>query len=510
MNMLAKEECSALTIHNPLELLFAQYRKEKEGIETIANFVIDSHQMHYFFEAASANDRHIHASADSLFKLEPAIKALDATFWQKAMFLTDVMEYMPADKRNEWNDQIYEHKAPPFEKESVTATLIQMINNRARFMAERVDGLFRALSGSHVTNQPQAFGKRFIIDYMLSYGSIDSRRTNYIHDLRCVIGKFLNRDVPNSHSTYSDLNNMERDGQWNEFDGGAFKVRLYKKGTAHMEVHPDIAWQLNKVLAFLYPMAIPAEFRTKPKKATKTHKMHYDLISYETIKDIERGFPYSTYEKRNATKLAYKYKEPPTEPAIAVMERMGGVEVEKGVWEFGYPISPVISELSRSGRIPEKKSHQFYPTPESLAMIVVDIAGIEDHHDCLEPSAGLGGIADLMPKSTTCIDVSDIHCTVLKAKGYQVENIDFMQYGYGRTFDRICMNPPFSEGRAVAHVKHAASMLSKDGVLVAIMPSSNKGKTIVEGMKHEWSDVYENEFKDASVSVVILKLSALL
>lgn len=510
MNMLAKEECSALTIHNPLELLFAQYKKDREGIEKIAGFVSDSSQMHYFFDACNVSNRSASASAGEVFKLEPAIKALDATFWQKAMFLTDVMEYMPADKRNEWHKQIHEHKAPPFEKESVTATLIQMLNNRARFMAERVDGLFRALSGNHVTNQPQAFGKRFIMEYMFSYDRIRWERANYVHDLRCVIGKFLGRDVPKSANTHNDLDNIDCDGQWNEFDGGAFKIRLYKKGTAHMEVHPDIAWQLNKVLAFLYPMAIPAEFRTKPKKAEKIHKMHYDLVSYEVIADLDRGFPYSSHEARRSTKLSYQYKEQPSQPTIDVLERLGGVEESKGVWEFGYVVMPVIKELSRTGRLPEQKSHQFYPTPQKLAEIAVAMAEIEPHHSCLEPSAGRGGIADLMPiENLTCVEVSELHCTILEAKGHNVIRGDFLACK-GQIFDRIVMNPPFSEGRAVAHVKYAALMLSKGGILVAIMPSSNKGKTIVDGFKHEWSEVYDNEFKDASVSVVILKLSALL
>lgn len=504
MNAITHMECTALTLHSPLELLFAQYRADRDGIEKISEFVTGAKQMDYFFDAARVEGRSVTASAHEVFKLEPALRALDSTYWQRAMFLTDVLEYMPAGKRNEWHNQISKHETPPFEQESVKSTLIQMLNNRAQFMAERVDGLFKALSGEHVTNMPQAFGKRFIIAYMLSYGRICYQRANYIHDLRCVIGKFMGRNIPNSNQTHNDLDAIERDGQWNEFDGGAFKVRLYLKGTVHMEVHPEIAWQLNKVLAYLYPMAIPAEFRTKPVRKPKEHKLHYDLVSYETIKELERGFP---YHSKGATNLCFDFKEPPTAPTIAVMERLGGVLSGKATWEFGYLIIPIITELSRTGRIPEQKSHQFYPTPQALAEIAVLMAEIDPQHVCLEPSAGQGGLADLMPKSTTCIEVSALHCAVLKAKGYQVEQADFIQWGHGRTFDRIVMNPPFSDGRAVDHVRHAGKMLAVGGVLVAIMPASNKGKIIVEGMKHEWSETFANEFADASVSVVILKLT---
>ncbi len=40
------------------------------------------------------------------------------------------------------------------------------------------------------------------------------------------------------------------------------------------------------------------------------------------------------------------------------------------------------------------------------------------------------------------------------------------------------------------------------------MPASAKGKEIVPGMRHEWSEVYSNQFAGTSVSVVLLKLSS--
>ena len=52
-------------------------------------------------------------------------------------------------------------------------------------------------------------------------------------------------------------------------DGGALRVRAYLKGTAHLEVHPEMARRLNCILAHLYPMAIPPQFRQKPKKKLK-------------------------------------------------------------------------------------------------------------------------------------------------------------------------------------------------------------------------------------------------
>lgn len=81
----------------------------------------------------------------------------------KALNMTDVYEYMPNNRRTEWNEQIREMKTPDFEEETVRPTIMELLNSRQQFFAERVDGIFRALSGDHVTNRPEGFGKRMIL-----------------------------------------------------------------------------------------------------------------------------------------------------------------------------------------------------------------------------------------------------------------------------------------------------------------------------------------------------------
>ena len=135
------------------------------------------------------------------------------------------------------------------------------------------------------------------------------------------------------------------------------------------------------------------------------------------------------------------------------------------------------------------------------------MAEIGPEHDCLEPSAGIGNLADQMYPccSITCAEVSSLHSDVLEAKGYYVERGDFLKLASASKFDRIVMNPPYSQGRWQAHIEHAAAMLRPDGVLVAILPASAKGKDLLPGMSLTWSKLYENQFRGASVDVVIMR-----
>jgi hypothetical protein len=288
------------------------------------------------------------------------------------MQMTDVYDCMPQARRDYWRAQLEGKKSahignrneeipplPDFEEATVRATMSDLLNMRGKFFAERVDGIFRGLSGEHVTNCPEGFSKRMIIGYMLSYGSIRHEKAGLINDLRCVIAKFMGRDEPKYRASDVAIREMyESTGQWHVLDGGALRVRVYKKGTAHLEVHPDMAWRLNQVLAGLYPTAIPAQFRAKPPKQAKAYQMMQrplpfavlDILSAEQryhrphYGDKSFGFDYQDEKAKGAA-----YDE-----AVKVLRMIGGTLDERGHVKFDYCPYDVIRQIVITGCIPDK------------------------------------------------------------------------------------------------------------------------------------------------------------
>ncbi|VXC86852.1 DNA restriction methylase [Enterobacterales bacterium 8AC] len=539
-----------------IDSLIGQYKQLRSDVEMMAG-LINTHQasVYHFLEGNQRQDRHVR-SVSELFKLEGAIASLNATFWQKALNMTDVYEYMPNNRREEWNEQIRNPQGvkakrtgqfdpessaqrkewsveplPDFEEEAVRPTIMALLNARQQFFSERVDGIFRALSGEHVTNRPEGFGKRMILARVYNeWGSTEYRTAGYIQDLRIVIAKFMGRDEPRWNATDSALlAARRRPGEWLTLDGGALRVRGYLKGTAHLEVHPEMAWRLNCILAQLYPMAIPPQFRQKPKRKLKDFVMMGKPLPFAVLGELakmkaERHTPWQrerweevqqplTTNPLNRSFGYGDYDKTVREQAEKVLESIGGVKVMAGplkniaIWEFDYEPASALDEIIASGCIPDQKSHQFYPTPPPLAELCIQLANIGPHDNCLEPSAGTGGIADYLPRDrTTCIEISSLHCKILEAKGFAVIQADFIKWAENSTqaFDCIVMNPPFSEGRAVAHVQAAAGCLKPGGRLVAIMPAGSKGKDILPGWNVDWSEIFSNEFAGTSISVVIL------
>lgn len=189
-----------------------------------------------------------------------------------------------------------------------------------------------------------------------------------------------------------------------------------------------------------------------------------------------------------------------------------------------------IKELERAmvGRVND--GLDFFPTPQTVADEMVSVAGIEPGMTVLEPSAGMGHIAERIRAAGVepdVVEMSNSRRELLEEKGFNVISNDFLDmnprgFTYGDVFrdkdgtegvmrgsggmgsgrvgfiplgkderqmewkdredlegvrksgtnsgyDRIIMNPPFSERRDIAHVRHAYDLLRTGGRLVAIM-----------------------------------------
>ncbi len=129
-----------------------------------------------------------------------------------------------------------------------------------------------------------------------------------------------------------------------------------------------------------------------------------------------------------------------------------------------------IKEMERAMVGRANDGLDFFPTPETVADEMVNAAGIEDGMSVLEPSAGMGHIAERIRETGVEPDVVEFSSgrrELLDAKGFNVVGNDFMEVT--GEYDRIVMNPPFSNRRDADHVRHAYGLLKPGGRLVAIM-----------------------------------------
>jgi hypothetical protein len=167
--------------------------------------------------------------------------------------------------------------------------------------------------------------------------------------------------------------------------------------------------------------------------------------------------------------------------AIGAQEFMSfqkAIEINLGSYQKGayiFPFSPkeIIANLANNEKLNTIKELQYFPT-QNLDVLHELIKGLNlDNCSILEPSAGLGHIADYLSSNFEDIDIQCVEfyrdfAQILKDKGYNVECSDFLSYAKnagkkGFFFDYVIANPPFTNNQ---DIKHVMSMykLAKKGV----------------------------------------------
>lgn len=159
------------------------------------------------------------------------------------------------------------------------------------------------------------------------------------------------------------------------------------------------------------------------------------------------------------------------------LEAMGGKwNRSRGGHVFTADPRPQVEGLTESGVL-EVERDGFFETPRAVVERMLELVPLcqEKYSMTLEPSAGLGAIADVLKEQSTgtlvLIEKNQQRCEELRKRFEFVSCGDFLLYK-GYSYERIYMNPPFEELQDVDHVRHAYDLLADGGEMVAVMSES--------------------------------------
>lgn len=185
----------------------------------------------------------------------------------------------------------------------------------------------------------------------------------------------------------------------------------------------------------------------------------------------------------------------------------------KGKWNrkekahvFDSSPSDILEEILMTGEyVDEKKEYQFFETPVELAKQLVEMADIQKDETVLEPSAGKGRIACLIP-NCDCIELNENNQQYLKENGYNLVGFDFLSF-WGE-YDVVVANPPFSKQQDIDHVRHMIGLAQRR--VVAVMSASvlfrDNKKTVdfremIEGMGGTIEPLPDKIFAESGTNV---------
>jgi phospholipid N-methyltransferase len=156
-----------------------------------------------------------------------------------------------------------------------------------------------------------------------------------------------------------------------------------------------------------------------------------------------------------------------------------------------------------------QKIDDFFPTPDIVIERMVDLADIEDGQSVLEPSAGMGNMLEFLPENTVAVEQNFSLCSYLKKTrpDFTIIQADFLDLnGDLGKFDRIVMNPPFSRGADIKHIKHALDHLNEGGKLVTLCANGPRQAKELMPLADLWEDLPQGSFKAAGTGVNVALL----
>jgi hypothetical protein len=251
-----------------------------------------------------------------------------------------------------------------------------------------------------------------------------------------------------------------------------------------------------------------------------------------------------------ATITAGHLDRPIYEEVDTILKALNG-KWNKSAGAHVFPFDPtaLIEAVIESGVRPPKNPHAFFPTPPSLVREMLEMSGVRSAlysvesaaqdpsfyinkgaqiPRILEPSAGVGGIAEILAEEIGTRDAIDLveldplNAAQLRKRGFKnTREGDFLALeSTEERYRLIVMNPPFKGREYQKHIRKAWDLLDERGVLVAIVPSgfvNGTGKSDLEFLRlvcgyGNFSINPEGSFKDSGTmvdtSIVIMEKEA--
>ncbi|MEN5084299.1 class I SAM-dependent methyltransferase [Bosea sp. TWI1241] len=132
-----------------------------------------------------------------------------------------------------------------------------------------------------------------------------------------------------------------------------------------------------------------------------------------------------------------------------------------------------LEQIILTGGGSKKQELGQFDSPAEVVAAVMELAGIDQPMQVLEPSAGRGALALAAARLTDhvlCVEIDPARCASLVKAGLRsVIEADFLSLDGLGLFDRVVMNPPFAGQADIDHVLRAAKRVRPGGRLVSVM-----------------------------------------
>ncbi|UCB32250.1 hypothetical protein J9874_02812 [Duffyella gerundensis] len=195
-------------------------------------------------------------------KAMPAVtRNIDSSIWRDLMLKSGMMALMDAQARDQWHKNLEDGDLPAISEANILSTFEQLHLNKMDVFERGIINVFKGLSWDYKTNSPCSFGKKIIINNLVSQNrwgfSLNwGWRRDQLADLERMLFLLDGKPIPDNRGDISTRlmehirDNPAKDVYEDEF----FKIRYFQKGTAHLTFKRlELIERMNDIIAKHYP-----------------------------------------------------------------------------------------------------------------------------------------------------------------------------------------------------------------------------------------------------------------
>jgi len=195
-------------------------------------------------------------------KAMPAVtRNIDSSIWRDLMLKSGMIALMDAQARDQWHKNLEEGDLPAINEVNILGTFEQLHQNRMDVFERGVINVFKGLSWDYKTNSPCSFGKKIIINNLVTHNRWGFNlnwgwRRDQLADLERMLFLLDGKPIPDNRSDITTRlmahirDNPDKDVYEDDF----FRIRYFQKGTAHLTFKRlELVERMNDIIAKHYP-----------------------------------------------------------------------------------------------------------------------------------------------------------------------------------------------------------------------------------------------------------------
>ncbi|MFH7379897.1 DUF4942 domain-containing protein [Klebsiella aerogenes] len=195
-------------------------------------------------------------------KAMPAITHnIDRNIWRDLMLKSGMMALMDAQARDQWHKNLEEGDLPAISEANILSTFEQLHLNKMEVFERGIINVFKGLSWDYKTNNPCSFGKKIIINNLVTHNRWGfSLNWGWQRDLLVDLERMLflldGKPIPDNRGDISIrlMEHIRDNPATNAYEDEYFSIRYFQKGTAHLTFKRlELIEMMNDIIAKHYP-----------------------------------------------------------------------------------------------------------------------------------------------------------------------------------------------------------------------------------------------------------------